>query len=145
MPRRVFRASGFLVRAQQPVLQQGKGRARVRGPASYREQSRRVKARDLRSKALQARRARSRRCRKKQTVYRRTRSFRFRFALVIKKLDRFVGIQNAFQMIHLMLKNVREKSRGAARKFLSVFVECTDSGLFGARDDAPFAADRGAG
>src|SRR3989344_884515 len=51
--------------------------------------------------------------------------------------SRFVRVENAFEMVHLMLKNVREEIRCAAREALSMFIICPNGRFLGARHSAP--------
>src|SRR3989344_7219743 len=56
--------------------------------------------------------------------------------------SRFVGVENAFEVIHFVLENVRKKIRCAARESLSMFIICPNGRFLGARYCAPKSAYR---
>ena len=64
------------------------------------------------------------------------------FAFFFIDLCGFVGIENALEMVHLVLKYVREEAGGAARQANAFLSLRTNGCLFGARHGAPFAANR---
>src|SRR3990167_3689093 len=55
--------------------------------------------------------------------------------------SRFVGVENAFEVVHFVLKNVRKKIGCAAEKTFSMLIVCADSRFLGARDGAPESAN----
>src|SRR3990167_7917897 len=63
------------------------------------------------------------------------------FWIIIER-SRLIGIQDAVEMVHFVLEDVRQKARRAARYFLPFFIIRTQHRFLRARDDAPFAAHR---
>src|SRR3989338_6666501 len=61
------------------------------------------------------------------------------FWIIIER-SRLVGIQDAVEMVHFVLEDVRQKARCAARYFLPFFIIRTQHRFLRARYDAPFAA-----
>ena len=61
--------------------------------------------------------------------------------LFVIDVGRFVGAENALQMIEFMLKNVREESGGAAREERTMLVVGANGCFLRARYRAPLAAD----
>src|SRR3989344_4657546 len=63
------------------------------------------------------------------------------FWFVIIECRRFVGIENAVEVVHFVLKDVSQESRCAAHHFLSLFVIRTQHRFLGAGHGTPFTAD----
>src|SRR3989338_4271354 len=63
------------------------------------------------------------------------------FGVIIER-GCFVGVEDALEVVHLMLEDVRQKARRAARHFRTLFIVRTYHRLLRARHDAPFAAHR---
>src|SRR3989344_8719350 len=64
------------------------------------------------------------------------------FSLFFIGLCGFVGIENALEMVHLVLEDVCKKTRGAACESCAFLVVGADGRFLGARDKTPETAKR---